>query len=76
MPRILRLGASRIPELCKRAGISQAELARHIGVPRQTIYKVSRGMRELSLTQAINVADRLNCRVEDLHNIVDGKRKE
>jgi len=76
MARTLRLGESRIPELCRRAGISQSELARHIGVPRQTIYKVNKGERELSLVQAINIADRLGCKVEDLHVIIEGNRNE
>jgi len=72
----LRLGESRIPSLCRRAGISQAELARRLGVPRQTIYKVNKRERDLTLEQAINVAYILNCQVEDLHILVHGIRTE
>ncbi|WP_217597193.1 helix-turn-helix transcriptional regulator [Cohnella sp. GbtcB17] len=76
MAASLRLGESRIPNLCRRAKITQAELARRLGIPRQTLYKVNKRIRDLSLEQAINAAYILDCKVEDLHVIVHGTRTE
>lgn len=76
MALFLRLGESRIPELCKRAKISQAELGRKIGVSRQFIHLVVKRERDLSFEQAINVASILDCNVEYLHKIVQGIRTE
>ena len=72
----LRLGESRLPELCKRKKISQAELARRLGVSRQFIYKVRKRLKDFSFEQAANAAFILDCQIEDLHVMVHGKRTE
>ncbi|WP_146216907.1 helix-turn-helix domain-containing protein [Paenibacillus cellulosilyticus] len=47
--------------------MTQAELARRIGVNRQFIYKVKVKERFFSLEQAILVAHVLNCSAHDLY---------
>jgi len=69
MALTLRLGESRIPLLCRHRGITQAELARRLGVSRQFIHKVIKRERNFSLEQAINAASILDCLVEELHII-------
>lgn len=70
MAPTLQLGESRLPQLCVRAGIKQAELARRLGVPRQFIYQVNRRERNLTLAQGIHAAIILNCEVTDLHDLI------
>lgn len=65
----LELGESRIPELLLRRKKTQASLARRLGVSPQFISQVIKKERTLSLTQAINAAHFLECRVEDLYHI-------
>ncbi|RUS42257.1 helix-turn-helix transcriptional regulator [Cohnella sp. AR92] len=76
MPSSLHLGESRVPELCRKRGITQAELARRLGVTRQFIYKVNQRLANFSFEQAINAAYILDCRAEDLHVIEIGTRTE
>lgn len=63
----LQLGESRLPDLCRRAGISQSELAKRLGVTRQFIYKVNKRERNLTLAQGIHASIILNCDVKDIH---------
>jgi DNA-binding XRE family transcriptional regulator len=64
----LQLGDSRLPELCERAKISQAELARQLGVSRQFIYKVNKREKNFTLAQGIQASIILKCGVRDLHH--------
>lgn len=47
---------NRITELRSDAGLSQAELARHVGVTRQTINAIERGKYSPSLEAAFLIA--------------------
>lgn len=49
-----------------RLGLSQQEVARMVGVSRQTISGVESGQTALSVTVALRLAKALGCRVEDL----------
>ena len=58
---------SMIRNRVKEAGITQAELARRIGVDKQTVFRwCGDGIRVLTLGKAERVADALGCRVRDL----------
>lgn len=49
-----------------RLGLSQQDLAKRVGVSRQTISGVESGQTALSITVALKLAKGLGCRVEDL----------
>lgn len=66
----LQLGESRLPELCRRAGINQSELARRMGISRQFISKVKNREKNFTLAQGIHAAMILNCEPADLHDLI------
>jgi transcriptional regulator with XRE-family HTH domain len=68
VPLTLQLGDSRLPELCKRAKISQAALARQLGVSRQFIYKVKMREKNFTLAQGIHASIILKCDIRHLHH--------
>jgi transcriptional regulator with XRE-family HTH domain len=72
----LRIGRSRLPELL--GDMTQAELARRMGVSRSYISQIISGNQTFSLVKAKEAADILNCYVEDLYEwiYVKGKRPE
>jgi len=62
-----KVGRCRIPELCKKNGITQAELARRIGVTPQSITDYV-SLRNLpNVERAKNIASYLHCDIEELY---------
>jgi putative transcriptional regulator len=57
---------NRLPELRDDCSLSQADLATDVGVTRQTINAIERERYDPSLELAFELADRFDCRVEDL----------
>ncbi|WP_135805852.1 helix-turn-helix transcriptional regulator [Halorussus marinus] len=55
-----------LPDLRERRGLSQADLADDVGVTRQTINSIERGRYDPSLELAFALADRFECRIEDI----------
>ncbi|WP_134671031.1 helix-turn-helix transcriptional regulator [Halorussus marinus] len=55
-----------LPDLRERCGLSQADLADDVGVTRQTINSIERGRYDPSLELAFALADRFECRIEDI----------
>jgi putative transcriptional regulator len=55
-----------LPELREQRGLSQADLADDVGVTRQTINSIERGRYDPSLELAFALADRFDCRIEDI----------
>jgi putative transcriptional regulator len=55
-----------LPELREQRGLSQADLADDVGVTRQTINAIERGRYDPSLELAFALADRFDCRIEDI----------
>jgi putative molybdopterin biosynthesis protein len=49
-----------------RLGLSQQDVAKMVGVSRQTIGGVESGQTALSVTVALRLSKALGCRVEDL----------
>lgn len=63
----LRIGRSLLRYRIKKAGLTQRETAKRLGVPESFISMVIKGERPLSLQRAVNLARILDCRVEDLN---------
>jgi len=57
---------NRLPDLRDDCGLSQADLAADVGVTRQTINAIERERYDPSLELAFELADRFDCRVEDI----------
>jgi putative transcriptional regulator len=57
---------NRLPELRDNSGLSQADLTDDVGVTRQTINVIDRGRYDPSLELAFELADRFDCRIEDI----------
>ncbi|WP_455683323.1 helix-turn-helix transcriptional regulator [Thomasclavelia sp.] len=57
---------TRIPELRKASKISQEELARSVGVTRQTITSIEVGKYTASLILAYKIAKYFNLKIEDV----------
>ena len=57
---------TRIKELRAREDITQEELARKVGVSRQTILYIERGEYNPSLLLALKICKVLGCKVEEL----------
>jgi len=55
-----------LPELREQRGLSQADLADDVGVTRQTINSIERGRYDPSLELAFALADRFDCRIEEV----------
>lgn len=62
----LRLGRSRLPELLFTRGMTQAELARRLGVSESFITKVISGEKHFSYLRAKIASDILGCTMEEL----------
>ena len=60
--------SNRLRELRARYGVMQEELARAIGVTRQTIIAVENGKYLPSLRLAFKLAKAFNARIEDVFN--------
>ncbi|PEA75117.1 helix-turn-helix transcriptional regulator [Bacillus wiedmannii] len=62
-----KVGRCRIPELCKKNGITQVELARRLGVSSSSITDYV-SLRNLpSVEKARNIAAKLHCDIEELY---------
>ena len=71
MPKPSKLGA-RIKSFRTKAGLTQGELARRSGVPRQTIGFVEAGIQNsLSLENAVKIARALNVTLDYLAGSLD-----
>ena len=66
IPRFNKKLVSRIKELREEQKISQQELAKSVGVSRQTIYYLERGMSNPSLTLSLDISKILNKPIEDI----------
>ncbi|TFG08575.1 MAG: transcriptional regulator [Promethearchaeota archaeon] len=66
MPRFSKKLVSRIKELRDDLDISQQELAKSVGVSRQTIYYLERGLSNPSLTLSLEISKILNKPVEEI----------
>ena len=66
MPRFNKKLVSRIRELREELKISQQELAKSVGVSRQTIYYLERGASNPSLTLSMDISKILNKPIEKI----------
>ena len=57
---------NRIEEIRKARGVNQEELAKALGVSRQTISQIERGDYSPSVTLALKIAKVCNAKVEDI----------
>lgn len=60
---------NRLLELRKKQGISQVELAAHVGLTRQAVYAIEANQYLPSTHIALRLARALKCRVEDLFSL-------
>ena len=60
---------TRLQEIRKERGLAAAELARRVGVSRQTIYAIEDGSYVPNTTTALRLARALEARVEDLFSL-------
>ncbi|PEF71683.1 XRE family transcriptional regulator [Bacillus thuringiensis] len=62
-----KVGRCRIPELCKKNGITQAQLAKKVGIVPQSITDYV-SLRNLpNVERACNIASILHCDIKDLY---------
>lgn len=54
-----------------REDLTQADLAREVGVSRQTINAIETGKYDPSLALAFKLAERFDCHIEDLFTPAD-----
>lgn len=66
IPRFNKKLISRIKELREEQHISQQDLAKSVGVSRQTIYYLERGMSNPSLTLSLDISKQLNKSIEEI----------
>ena len=66
IPRFNKKLVSRIKELREEQNISQQELAKSVGVSRQTIYYLERGASNPSLTLSLDISKVLNKPIEKI----------
>ena len=66
IPRFNKKLVSRIKELREEQKISQQELAKSVGVSRQTIYYLERGTSNPSLTLSLDISKTLNKPIEEI----------
>lgn len=66
IPRYNKKLVSRIKELREEQKISQQELAKSVGVSRQTIYYLERGASNPSLTLSLDISKTLNKPIEEI----------
>jgi transcriptional regulator with XRE-family HTH domain len=72
----LHVGRSRLPELLKKVGKTQAGLADHLDVSESYISQVIKGTSKLSVIKMKMTADFLGCHMDDLNEWIytEGKR--
>jgi len=57
---------NRLPELRAERGWTQADLARHLDVSRQTVISLEKGRYDPSLPLAFRIAGLFECTIEDV----------
>ncbi len=62
---------NRLGEIRRRRGITQEELAKALGVSRQTIIAIEKGKYKPSLCLALKIARFFNLKVEDIFKLED-----
>lgn len=65
----LHIGRSRLPELLKNKGLTQADFARLLGVSEPFVSEVIKGPKHFSYSVAARASYILGCQMEDLHEI-------
>ncbi|WP_231314323.1 helix-turn-helix transcriptional regulator [Neobacillus sedimentimangrovi] len=65
------VGRCLLPDLLKKARMSQVELAAKLGVTVQQINKYVINKQKMSLQVAKNIAAILNCNIEDLYEWIE-----
>ena len=63
----LRIRRSRLPELLKSRKLSQAELARRIGVSESFVTQIINLSAKFSIIKAKETADLFGCYIDDLY---------
>src|SRR5579871_6927910 len=66
---------SRLPQVRKSRGISAADLARRVGVSRQTVYAIEAGTYVPNTEVALRLARELEVGVDDLFSLQPGALK-
>lgn len=61
-----QIGKCLLSERLRQVGMSQAELARRLGIDRQQVNKWVKGHQRMSVETSMNVATVLNLNIEDL----------
>lgn len=64
--RLVKKLVSKIKELREEQKISQQDLAKSVGVSRQTIYYLERGMSNPSLTLSLDISKQFNKPIEEI----------
>ncbi|WP_175059663.1 helix-turn-helix transcriptional regulator [Thermococcus sp. 2319x1] len=64
---------NRLRELREKRGLTQEELAKALGVTRQTIIAIEKGKYDPSLRLAFKIARFFNVRIEDIFIYENGK---
>lgn len=57
---------NRIKEIRKKRKLTQEELANLVGVSKQQIFRLEKGVRKLTQEWLIKISKALNCNIEDL----------
>lgn len=57
----------KIGEIIKRKGYTNKEIADILGVDQNTVSRYITGRRKITLETAVNLANVLNCKVDDLY---------
>ncbi|OIK13554.1 transcriptional regulator [Bacillus sp. MUM 116] len=69
-----RIGKCLLQNLLRRKRMTQQELADRTGKTKQTISRYINNQSIMSYETAINIAAELDCTMEDLYEIVKGKK--
>lgn len=59
-----------------RLGVNQAEMGALVGTSRQTISQIERGDYSPSVTLALKLAEKCDCKVEDIFTYVEEEDNE
>lgn len=62
-----KVGKCLLPDLLKKKGITQAELARRLNLSRQRINAIANNREKMSYEIALNISKILDCNMEDLY---------
>jgi len=64
---------NRLAELRKKHGLSQAELAKQVGITRQAVYAIEANQYLPSTQIALQLAGVLNCQIEDIFSLQESE---